>query len=882
MRLHAGAPAPAIPLDFDPQQLLEDADTLLGSSGDGGFQRWLLDYVSREGDGDGPLPLPPATAAAPPPPPQQQQQQRQQRRQQQRPQQPQQPQQQQSQPQWQFGWPPTPQLPAAAPPPLLRGAMRPLAPPVAIPPASLAAGPPCAPAAADERAPAAAAAALVTTAGPSLVVAMDGSGAGFDRLFQVPAGHALVEVAPGLFALRPAPAEAPAAAPPAPSAPPAEQLARQRTALAAQAPRRGRRGAGAAQLPPPPAVPQPGLVPPPASPPPVLQPSVKQEASPAAPVFASKAKAAPAPGGKEQPADADGAAPPKRRAPSQRFRDRQKALISSLERGVAARLAQLQLLSDENAALRLQSSILETAVQGRDMQISVIRDFGGVNWGDDAPPTPPPTGGGRSGPGPARTRSDAGSCLSTGRACGFPGGAGDAPPGPPAFGDAAALDPSADRGSGAGSGGGSGGGGSGGGGSGGEGSACFDSSGGGGADGGDGGGGPLLDESGWLRLSSAPASCPREQQRRCIEHIKWMAPEEVRAHWRDFLGEVSSELMSLQQQEEAAAAALAAQPAALEPAHAGAAAAAAAAAAASEPPPGQPGTPAGAPSGGGWPEAAAASEAGGGLGGGGGATAAAAEAARRGDTCPRGTHMALPEGSVPGGALERIHELVSKHMFVLKHVLLLNPGAMAALSAANLDTGEPAAAGDDYWRAVVSQLRLTPQQVADVVAVHELYARQASKVLAAREALQRQLSELLAGDPARCGCGGGGDGAGVAGACAANAGAGGGDDAAAGAGAWPRRPRGACPATASAALEVLEGLARSFRREYATRLMLNCAWYNRVLTGLQLAQAAVFSFPLFPDVPQMVAVIAADAAAAAAGARGAAAEAAAGAEGQWE
>ncbi len=30
--------------------------------------------------------------------------------------------------------------------------------------------------------------------------------------------------------------------------------------------------------------------------------------------------------------------------------------------------------------------------------------------------------------------------------------------------------------------------------------------------------------------------------------------------------------------------------------------------------------------------------------------------------------------------------------------------------------------------------------------------------------------------------------------------------------------------------------------------MLNCAFYSRILTALQLSQAAVFSFPMFPDV----------------------------------
>ncbi|KIY98956.1 hypothetical protein MNEG_9005 [Monoraphidium neglectum] len=175
-------------------------------------------------------------------------------------------------------------------------------------------------------------------------------------------------------------------------------------------------------------------------------------------------------------------------------------------------------------------------------------------------------------------------------------------------------------------------------------------------------------------------------------------------------------------------------------------------------------------------------------------------------------------------------------MYVIKHVSLLNPGAMYQLIGINLETGNPQAASDEFWQAVVGQLRLTPKQVDDACAAFELYTYQASKVLAERQELHNRLMGRPSDAPAH-------------------------DTANSVAGLAGSSPRCSSLDGPVCRLEVLEALARNLKKEHSMRLMLNCFFYNRVLTGLQLSQAAVFSFPLFPDVYAMMCVIAEDGAA---------------------
>ena len=52
-------------------------------------------------------------------------------------------------------------------------------------------------------------------------------------------------------------------------------------------------------------------------------------------------------------------------------RERQRDIIAALEAEVTERLAQLRALSAENELLQLRSSVLETAVQGREYQVGL-------------------------------------------------------------------------------------------------------------------------------------------------------------------------------------------------------------------------------------------------------------------------------------------------------------------------------------------------------------------------------------------------------------------------------------------------------------------------------------------------------------------------------
>ena len=595
-----------------------------------------------------------------------------------------------------------------------------------------------------------------------------GGGAAYSAVFQVPAGHALVQVGPGLFALQPAAPAAPGPAAPGPAAavaaPPLHA-----PASAAQFGFGGAFGAPAAPVPTAAAA-EPAAAPAVAQPPRARSRSgVRRKPATAAAAAAPTAAAAPAGAVTAAAAAAAPAPTEKRRGPSQRFRDRQIALISSLESMVADKLRALRLLARENERLKHKAGVLEAAVRGRESQMRVIEDAGGVNWGGG--------GGGAGGCGANGGNAASGSVASGGGGVGGNGGGASSSAADGASGGCAACS--------SGSGGG----------------ACADC-GDCGASACDSGGGPRL--SAQAAAPSPPAAapgdcavaacavsacaeegaCTAEQQKACINRIKHMGFGEVKAHWRAFLSEVSKELMALDAQEETAAAAAAAAP----------------------PPP----------------------------------------AAANGDCA--GPCASRPP--VRGGALERIHTAVARHMFVVKHVALLNPGAMYQLLGVNLETGAPQPAAPAFWAGVVRELRLTLRQLADLETIYEIYSRRAAAVAAEREALHAQL--------ARCGGGGGGEEGGGSGAAAAGGGDGGNGAAAA--------PPGC---TACERLSTLEALARTYRKEHTMRLLLNCSWASRIVTPVQLSRAAVLSFPLFPDTHAII-VAALEGAAAAKAAAGAA------------
>ena len=180
---------------------------------------------------------------------------------------------------------------------------------------------------------------------------------------------------------------------------------------------------------------------------------------------------------------------------------------------------------------------------------------------------------------------------------------------------------------------------------------------------------------------------------------------------------------------------------------------------------------------------------------------------------------ALVMGGDDGGSaaaadalLEALHALAARR-----------GGAFLALAALNLDTARAGSASDAHWRAALSELALSPEQRARVLACAEAHARRREGAAAALRSLRRELEQLADGTAA-------------------------------------------APAYHSLCARLRAALAS----EVAALLVLASA-VRRVLAPAQLARWAVVSWPFLPSPDGLAAAIAAEAA----GARAAPAMAAA-------
>lgn len=174
--------------------------------------------------------------------------------------------------------------------------------------------------------------------------------------------------------------------------------------------------------------------------------------------------------------------------------------------------------------------------------------------------------------------------------------------------------------------------------------------------------------------------------------------------------------------------------------------------------------------------------------------------------------------SAGSGTDERLVQLVNKYSYMTKFVALLNPGVLYSLLGRNLDTGEAAAYTDDHWRNVVARLHLTKQQVTYILACSELYFSSLCTLMHERQALHEA---LVKADGALSEC--------------------------------QRRLLGIDGTIDQ--LDLLDRLSSNLKKEHVLRIMLNCFVWGRILTAVQFAKTAVYSHPFFPDVHAMVCVL---------------------------
>lgn len=415
--------------------------------------------------------------------------------------------------------------------------------------------------------------------------------------------------------------------------------------------------------------------------------------------------------------------PPKKRAPSVLFRERQKGMITDLEKQVVSKLEELRLLSEENKVLKLKTSVLERAVEGWGEQIDIM-NMGTMGEQNTSMPGTRASSSDTAASGGAQSANASTSGGAGGAAAAIASGDGTSS----GASGVQLREPPADR-----------------------------------------------DDPCWWQILISPDP---------VDYVQKLTLADTKQLWCEYVRLLSQPMLDLQQQQEAGgnsggASGIASGVSETLPAVAAAAADAASPAAAF-----------GAALAGGPNVAVAVS----------------------GDALAGEEHQflfyaraKLPPGYVPGSPLARIYSLVNKYVGAIKHIHLLNPSAVDTLIGVNLQTGGAQSMACGFWRNVVEQLQFTPTQVEDLCAMHELFMHHVSGVLSERADLQARLG--------RTDC-------------------------------------------LVAEMEITRRISANITKELALRLLLHSFAYDRVFTPLQLARAAVHSFPLFPDVYAMVSLTA--------------------------
>ncbi|KAG2447845.1 hypothetical protein HYH02_007301 [Chlamydomonas schloesseri] len=208
-------------------------------------------------------------------------------------------------------------------------------------------------------------------------------------------------------------------------------------------------------------------------------------------------------------------------------------------------------------------------------------------------------------------------------------------------------------------------------------------------------------------------------------------------------------------------------------------------------------------------------------------------------------HDARPQDPRPSMKLQQLKD---QNFPLLKAMWRDHPSMLIDITRLNMDTGQPEDPPPDHWEAVVTGLRLTPEQKAACLGALDLYRERMGPALEERRSLARQMAAAL-GQQA-----GGGQPAGVPVVAAAAVepaaswapgGAGSSSGCAAGAGTGT----GTCTGK-DVTLEFLSA-AQSLQRNVAiegTALgVIKDFLGHGVFTAVQAKRIAVLSHPFFPD-----------------------------------
>lgn len=163
--------------------------------------------------------------------------------------------------------------------------------------------------------------------------------------------------------------------------------------------------------------------------------------------------------------------------------------------------------------------------------------------------------------------------------------------------------------------------------------------------------------------------------------------------------------------------------------------------------------------------------------------------------------------------IQRLSELVTGMMHVIMQLSLLNPLVIYTLQCLNIERNEPEQGRHGHWRQVVGQLGLAEQQRKDIHMTYQLYADRLAQVLCERT----EISTMMHGSDV---------------------------------------PHDGNFISRAQQYVLVERLTSSLVKEHAVRGILMTLL--KLLTTLQFAKLAVFSWPYFPFAPGMEEVLLAD------------------------
>lgn len=173
--------------------------------------------------------------------------------------------------------------------------------------------------------------------------------------------------------------------------------------------------------------------------------------------------------------------------------------------------------------------------------------------------------------------------------------------------------------------------------------------------------------------------------------------------------------------------------------------------------------------------------------------------------------------------VRRVEEIITEAGTMCTKVAILNPMCIKKLVSCNLEDASSASAAPDHWATVLGALAMTETQKKEALAARQVFLGKLKEVVEERQRINGQLQSSVPEGPSVDPQGGGNN---------------------------------KTTAISLEAHDALSALKENLRREHNIHWEFNAGLFGKVMTKLQVAKAAVHSYPFYPDALGIANIIA--------------------------